>query len=95
VDQTNGMTRSTVNGATTMNSRQASESDVPSDASASTRHRRPSTMQVTPTVTSQSENALSQSKIRLWGRKMRAYPARATHTAHTTTRTITRTITTS
>jgi protein-serine/threonine kinase len=59
-DQTNG-TRSTVNGATTMNSRQPSESDVPSDASASTRPRRPSTMQVTPTVTSHSENVLGQS----------------------------------
>ena len=61
-DQTNGTRRSTVNGATTMNSRQASESDVPSDTSASTRPRRPSTMQVTPTLTSQSENVLSQSQ---------------------------------
>ena len=60
-DQTNGTTRSTLNGPTTVNSRQASESDVPSDASASTRPRRPSTMQVTPTVTSRSETVLNQS----------------------------------
>jgi protein-serine/threonine kinase len=60
-DQTNGSTRPIPNGATKMNSRQASESDVPSDASASARPRRPSTMQVTPTVASQSENVLSQS----------------------------------
>jgi len=61
-DQTNYTKRSTANGATMLNSRQASESDVPSDASASTRPRRPSTMQVTPTVTSQSENMSSQSQ---------------------------------
>ena len=61
-DQTNGTRKSVVNGATTMSSRQPSESDVPSDASAHTRPRRPSTMQVTPNVTSQSENVLSQSQ---------------------------------
>lgn len=61
-DQTNGTKRSTTRGPTTMGSRQTSESDVPSDASATTRPRRPSTMQVTPTVNSQSGNALSQSQ---------------------------------
>ena len=60
-DQTNG-TRSVPNGVTNMGSRQASESDVPSDTSGSTKPRRPSTMQVTPTLTSQSENVLSQSQ---------------------------------
>ena len=61
-DQTNGTTKSTVNGPTTMSSRQTSESDVPSDAGGSTRPRRPSTMQVTPTVASQSENVLNKSQ---------------------------------
>ena len=61
-DRTNGTTRSIVNGATTMNSRQASESDVPSDASASGKPRRPSTVQVTSTVTTQSENVLGKSQ---------------------------------
>ena len=59
-DQTNGTTKSTVSGPTTISSRQASESDVPSDTGGPTRPRRPSTMQVTPTVTSQSENMLSK-----------------------------------
>ena len=68
-DQTNGTTRSTLNGPTTVNSRQASESDVPSDASASTRPRRPSTMQVTPTVTSRSDTVLSQSQNSTLGTK--------------------------
>ena len=61
-DQTNTTTRSNVNGATMINSRQASESDVPSDASASGRPRRPSTVQVTTTTTSQSENVSSKSQ---------------------------------
>ena len=68
-DQTNGTTWPNVNGATTMNSRQASESDVPSDASASARPRRPSTMQVTTTVTSQSENVLNKSQNSTLGTK--------------------------
>jgi protein-serine/threonine kinase len=59
-DQTNGTTKSTVSGPTTMSSRQTSESDAPSDTGGSTRPRRPSTMQVTPTLTSQSENTLSK-----------------------------------
>ena len=61
-DQTSGKTRPIVNGATMINSRQASESDVPSDASTSGKPRRPSTVQVTTTVTSQSENLLSKSQ---------------------------------
>ena len=61
-DPTNGTIKSTVNGPTTMSSRQASESDVPSDTGGSTRPRRPSTMQVTPTVASHSENALNKSQ---------------------------------
>jgi protein-serine/threonine kinase len=61
-DQTSSTARSAVNGPTTMNSRQASESDVPSDTSASGRPRRPSTVQVTTTTTSQSENAWSKSQ---------------------------------
>jgi len=61
-DQTNGTTRSIVNGATMMNSRQASESDVPSDASASGKPRRPSTVQVTTTLTPQPENLWNKSQ---------------------------------
>jgi len=69
VDQTNGTMKSIMNGVTTMSSRQASESDVPSDASASARPRRPSTMQVTPTVSSLSENAFSQSQSSTSGKQ--------------------------
>jgi len=68
-DQTNGTTGSTLNGPTTANSRQAPENDVPSDTSASTRPRRPSTVQVTPTVTPRSETMLSQSQNSTFGTK--------------------------
>jgi len=62
-----GTSRSTTdqaNSATTMSSRQASESDVPSDASASAKPRRPSTVQVTntTTATSRSEGLWSKSQ---------------------------------
>ena len=67
-DQTNSTMRSIVNGATMMNSRQASESDVPSDASASGKPRRPSTVQVTSTVTSQPANVSSKSTQNAGGR---------------------------
>ena len=63
-DQASGPIKSTK-----MSSRQASESDVPSDAGGPTRPRRPSTMQVTPTVTSQSENVLNKSQTSTSGTK--------------------------
>ena len=67
LDQSNGTTKSTVNGPTTMSSRQTSESDVPSDTGGSARPRRPSTMQVTPTLTSQSEKVLNKSQTSTLG----------------------------
>ena len=69
-DQTNGTTWPNVNSATTMNSRQTSERDVPSDASASARPRKPSTMQVTATATSQLGNVLNESQNSTWEQKM-------------------------
>ena len=55
-DQTNGKSKSTVNDPATMSSRQASESNTPSDASTTTRPRRPSTMQVIPTLATHVES---------------------------------------